>query len=302
MTFFSSGDFCHNSFLYGKASGLKMHANFDLQHETRKTKNQQTVEDVGAIFNSVFSVELATSPEEINEVFELRYQVYCIDRPFEDPNCFADKREHDAYDPRSAHALVRHRASGDGVAAVRIVMSGDTPEQAYFPMEGSCVHQMDRHAQNAFAGAPRERIAEISRMAVSREFRRRLNEANAPSGISDFACYSDWENGKRALPYISLGLFAAILQMSVKHGITHWTAAMEPALLRMLKQFGVEFDHVGPVLEYHGRRRPAFTEAASMIEGAKKRRPDVWSLVTDNGRHMPAQSTTDCMTPEKDVA
>ncbi|PFG54839.1 N-acyl amino acid synthase of PEP-CTERM/exosortase system [Marinobacter sp. LV10R520-4] len=279
-----------------------MDTRFDLHHETRKTKITQSVEDVGAIFNSVFSVELATSPEEINEIFELRYQVYCIDRPFEDPNCFADKREHDAYDPRSAHALVRHRASGDGVAAVRIVMSGNTPEQAYFPMEGSCVHQMDRHAQNAFAGEPRERIAEISRMAVSREFRRRFNEDRSTSGISDFASYSDWENGKRALPYISLGLFAAILQMSVKHAITHWTAAMEPALLRMLKRFGVEFDHVGPVLEYHGRRRPAFTEAASMIEGAKKRRPDVWSLVTDNGRHMPAQSTTDCMTAEKDVA
>jgi len=250
-----------------------MYTTFNLYHETRKTKNQQSVENVSTIFNSVFSVELATSPEEINEVFELRYQVYCIDRPFEDANCFADKREHDAYDQRSAHALVRHRATGETVAAVRLVMAGDTPEQAYFPMEGPCIHQMDQHAQDAFAGARREQVAEISRMAVSREFRRRLNEEHSASGVSDFACYSDWKNGKRALPYISLGLFAAILQMSVKYGITHWTAAMEPALLRMLKRFGVEFDHVGPVLDYHGRRCPAFAEAASMIEGAKKASP-----------------------------
>lgn len=246
-------------------------------------------EDVGIIFNSVFNVQLATSPEVINEVFELRYQVYCIDRPFEDPNCFVDKREHDAYDPRSAHALIRHRLTDDSVAAVRLVMAGEGPEQAEFPMEAPCVRWMDQPARDAIGNTPRNQIAEISRMAVSREFRRRLTEEVSVSGISEPAYYADSENGKRAMPYISLGLFAAILQMSVKHGITHWMAVMEPAQLRLLKRFGVQFDHVGPVLEYHGRRRPAFTEAASLIEGMRKIRPDVWSLITEGGRYLPAE-------------
>ncbi len=279
-----------------------MHASVALQPKTEDTINQQTHENVSNIFNSVFNVQLATSPEMINEVFELRYQVYCIDRPFEDPDCFADKREHDAYDQRSAHALVRHRATGESVAAVRIVMAGDTPERADFPMEGSCIHQMDQHARNAFAGVRRKQVAEISRMAISRGFRRRLNEENSASGIGDFACYSDSENGKRALPYISLGLFSAILQMSIKHNITHWTAAMDPALLRMLKRFGVEFDHVGPVLDYHGRRCPVFTEAESLVEGIRKHRPDVWSLITDAGRYLPAKPNTDYKVNQMQVA
>ncbi len=279
-----------------------MRTGFAFRDETENAKKQQTHEDVNTIFNSVFDVQLATSPEAINEVFELRYQVYCIDRPFEDPNCFADKREHDAYDPRSAHALIRHRITGDGVAAVRIVMAGDSPEQAYFPMEDHCIHEMDQRAQEAFAGARRNQIAEISRMAVSREFRRRLNEDKSASGVSDLACYSDSEYGKRVMPYISLGLFAAILQMSVKHGVTHWMAVMEPALLRLLKRFGVEFDHVGPVLEYHGRRRPAFTEVASMVERTRELRPDVWSLVTDNGRYLPEKLNNDCKANKKQVA
>lgn len=263
-----------------------------LNTEADKTKNQPPQEDASTIFNSVFNVELAMSPEAIDEVFEVRYQVYCIDRPFEDPNCFADKREHDEYDSRSAHALIRHRLTRDGVATVRLVMAGDNPEQADFPMEGPCIHHMDQQARDAFAGVAREQVAEISRMAISREFRRRLNEDESASGASDFVCYSDSENGKRALPYISLGLLAAILQMSVRYGITHWMAVMEPAQLRLLKRFGVEFDHLGPVLEYHGRRRPAFTEAASLIEGIRKRRPDVWSLITDNGRYLPAKPIT----------
>ena len=265
-----------------------MHTASALQHETRNAINLQMDEDVSTIFNSVFNIKLATCPKVVNEVFKVRYQVYCIDRPFEDPNAFADKREHDAYDPRSAHALIRHQMTEDSVAAVRLVMTGDTPKQMHFPMEGPCVPLMDKRAQRAFAGARREQIAEISRMAVSREFRRRLNEEKSVSGISKAAYYSDAENGKRAMPYISLGLFAAILQMSVKYNITHWMAVMEPAQLRLLKRFGVEFDHVGPVVEYHGRRRPAFTEAASLIDRMKKNRPDVWELVTEGGQYLPA--------------
>ncbi len=266
-----------------------MHKGFTHQHKAQVTNKNLSQTDVSSTFNSVFSVQLATSPETINEVFKLRYQVYCIDRPFEDPNCFADKREHDAYDPRSVHGLIRHRISGDSVAAVRLVMAGDHPNDRDFPMEAPCIHRMDARAQTAIADAPREQIAEISRMAVSREFRRRLTEEKSISGISEPAYYSDSENGKRAMPYISLGLFAAILQMSVKHGITHWMAVMEPAQLRLLKRFGVEFDHVGPVMEYHGRRRPAFTEAAALIERMKTRRPDVWSLITKNGQYLPAK-------------
>lgn len=259
------------------------------QNDKGNSKNDQAPEDVSTIFNSVFKVEMATSREAINEVFEVRYQVYCIDRSFESPGCFPDNREHDSYDPRSAHALIRHRKTGHSVATVRLVMAGDHPEQADFPMEGPCLHRMSRRARDAIADARRDRIAEISRMAVSREFRRRLNEEKTVSGVSETACYKDMENGKRAVPYISLGLFAAILQMSVKHNITHWMAVMEPAQLRLLKRFGVEFDHVGPVLEYHGLRRPAFTEAAALIERIGKRRPDVWALITDSGRYLPAK-------------
>ncbi|KPQ01339.1 PEP-CTERM/exosortase system-associated acyltransferase [Marinobacter sp. HL-58] len=253
------------------------------------SKNEQAREDISTIFNSVFQVEMATSQEAINEVFEVRYQVYCIDRSFENPSCFPDNREHDSYDPRSSHALIRHRKTGHSVATVRLVMAGNHPEQADFPMEAPCLHRMSRRAREAVAGARRDQIAEISRMAVSREFRRRLNEQNTVSGVSETACYKDAEKGKRAVPYISLGLFAAILQMSVRHNITHWMAVMEPAQLRLLKRFGVEFDHVGPVLEYHGLRRPAFTEAASLIDRIEKRRPDVWSLITDDGHYLPAR-------------
>ncbi|MAL98975.1 PEP-CTERM/exosortase system-associated acyltransferase [Hydrocarboniclastica marina] len=247
-----------------------------------------SAEDVSAVFNAAFSVELATTPAAINEVLEVRYQVYCIDRPFEDPASFADKREHDLYDPRSVHALIRHKASGDGVAAVRLVLQGDDPASR-FPMEGPCLDQMSPAARKRVWNTPRDQVAEISRLAVSREFRKRLNEQESTSGLSDFVSYTDTDGGRRAMPYISLGLFAAIVQMSVKHGITHWLAAMEPTLLRLLKRYGISFDHVGPTVDYHGRRRPVFSSAGSLLEGIREQRPDVWALITDSGRFVPGQ-------------
>lgn len=279
-----------------------MHTVLSSRQETESTQHFQANENVSALFKSVFNVQLATSPKAIDEVFKLRYQVYCIDRPFEDSTCFADKRERDAYDPQSAHALIRHRITEDSVAAVRLVMADTNLKKADFPMETPCLHLMDKYAREAFKGTCRKQIAEISRMAVSREFRRRLNENISVTGISEQAHYSDSENGRRAMPYICLGLFSAILRMSIKHGITHWMAVLEPALLRLLKRFGVEFDHVGPVLEYHGRRQPVFTDAESLIRRAKRLRPDVWSLVTDDGKYLPVKPNTDVTTSKRKVA
>lgn len=263
---------------------MNTNASFSVEEGSNTESNE--ADDVGYIFNSAFKVELATTTAAINEVLEVRYQVYCIDRPFEDPNCFQNKREHDAYDPRSVHALIRHRSSLQSVAAVRLVLAGGSGD-SHFPMEGPCLHRMSSTARRAVAATPRHRIAELSRLAVSREFRRRLNESETTSGLSDQVCYTDTDGGRRAMPYISLGLFAAIVQMSVKHGITHWLAVMEPTLLRLLKRYGIEFDHVGPTVEYHGRRKPVYTEAASLLEGIRRQRPDVWALITDSGRFLP---------------
>lgn len=259
------------------------------------SNTSKSADDVSSIFNAAFGVELATTTEAINEVLEVRYQVYCIDRPFEDPNCFTNKREHDSFDPRSVHALIRHNASRQSVAAVRLVLAGDQPRDSHFPMEAPCVHRMSPAAQQALAITPRHRVAELSRLAVSREFRRRLNENQTTSGLSDQVCYTDNDGGQRAMPYISLGLFAAIVQMSVKHGITHWLAVMEPTLLRLLKRYGINFDHVGPTLDYHGRRKPVFTEAASLLEGIRQQRPDVWALITESGRFLPKKPSVEEM-------
>ncbi len=243
------------------------------------------VECLSTLFTRAFTVELASTPAQVDEIYALRYQVYCLEHPFEDPAEFPDAREHDAFDPRSVHALVRHRASGQCVGAVRLVLSGDDGRAA-FPLEQHCGQALSPDVRATLAALSPRRVAEISRFAVSRDFRRRYGESATPTGLSDESTYCDMD-GRRALPHITIGLFAAILRLSLDHGITHWLAVMEPTLLRLLKRFGITFPFIGASVNYHGVRQPTFSEVHGLVAGIGAARPDVWSFVTEDGRSVP---------------
>lgn len=235
--------------------------------------------DLRITFDRHFAVELASSPRQLGEVMALRYQVYCCEREFENAESFPDDREHDDYDTRSVHALVRHRASGDCVAAVRLVLANLDDPSALFPVEEHCSDALPEGGMAQIEREPRLRVAEISRLAVSRDIRQRMtskgNDADPPE--------------RDAQPHIVVGLFAAIVQWSAKLGITHWMAVMEPASLRLLCRYGIHFSHVGSIINYHGRRKPVVAQARALVDGIKHKRPDVWNLITASGCVLPDQ-------------
>lgn len=261
------------------------------------TRDQQDrppgINAVSDHFYEAFDTEMAATERQIREVYELRYQVYCIDRPFENPVCFPDKREQDGYDRRSVQGLVRHKRSGAAIAGVRLVLSKPQLGEGEFPMERPCLKALNRTAQHALDSVPREQVAELSRFAVSRSFRRRLGEGASPTGVSERINYMDpGQKGERSMPYITLGLFAVIIRLSVEYNVTHWVAVMEPALLRLLRRFGISFTHVGELVEYHGRRKPVFAEVSELLEGIRRERPDVWTFITESGRYHQARRPT----------
>ena len=49
------------------------------------------------VFNEYFDMVPAVSDELKKEVYKLRYQVYCIEAGFEDPEQYPDKMEFDAW-------------------------------------------------------------------------------------------------------------------------------------------------------------------------------------------------------------
>jgi N-acyl amino acid synthase of PEP-CTERM/exosortase system len=227
------------------------------------------------LFRTYLSVVEANSKELLDHVFRLRYQVYCVERGFENAAAYPDGRERDGDDWRSAHFLVLYRpaqaAQGTPVGTVRLIL----------PRAGTLlpVLKLLRPADRRSIDLPLATTAEVSRFAVPRAFRKRLNEdwtrhPGVPSQPDSAAC--------PLLGLLNFWLIRAVVTMTIRQGITHITAVMEPALLRLLRQLGVEFHPIGGVVEHHGLRQPVWAAMAAVIDGIQKRRPDLWEIAFDN--------------------
>jgi len=254
-------------------------------------RGRQTMKkDLAQIFNRYFDVLPADSSELLDDVFKLRYQVYCVENSFENAADFPDQRERDRYDDeRAVYSVVRHHRSGLVAATVRLILPNPTDPRAPFPIEESC--------RKCFAASgidperlPRNAMAEISRFAVSKDFKRRLGESGTVAGVSPKTLLSTEDPGRqgaRMIPHLILGLFTAIVRMSAAHKIAIWYAVMEPSLLRLLERFGIHFVPIGGMVNYHGMRQPCYGAIDRVLAGIWQRRPDVWRLITDGGTTWP---------------
>lgn len=247
--------------------------------------------DLCELFGRYFDVITDDTSWVADEAFKLRYQVYCIEQGFEDASQFKDKREFDDFDCRSAHAIIRHKPSGNTAATLRLVLPDPENLHTPFPIEQHC-GDYARLVSPILQGVPRDSIAEISRFAISKDFKRRFGEAGTVAGIGpDRDKYFEQDvGGKRVIPHLILGLFAAVFRMSVERKITHWYAVMDLSLLRLLSRFGIDFVPVGDMVDYHGLRQPCLGNVEEAVNKLWEKHLDAWNLVTVDGALWPAPS------------
>src|SRR5690349_8825597 len=74
------------------------------------------------VYEDTFELVRVTTSELREASQRLRYQIYCIEHPFEDPAKNPGGLEKDPYDDRSVSTLLIHRPSGMLVGNVRIVL------------------------------------------------------------------------------------------------------------------------------------------------------------------------------------
>ncbi len=243
-------------------------------------------------FNQHFEVIPANTAELIKQVKALRFQIYCVEHPFEDKSAFKDGLEQDQYDQRAVHSLIRHlesmksRPEEAAVATVRLVLADNQHPENGFPIEDHCSISPEDKSSISLK-FERKDIAEISRFAVSKQFRRRLGEAETVHGIADHTVSKVQKDDRRLIPHITLGLFQAIVRMSAENNIKLWYAVMETQLLRLLKRFGIRFYQIGEPVNYHGLRIPCIGPVDEVMSGIQRDCPDVWEFITQRGRLWP---------------
>lgn len=246
------------------------HANtFSEQHSARTVARSPTIPFDVDCFKYIFSSSVAQTKEDRRACFRMRFQAYCVDKHFVDPADNPGGFEIDAFDHQSVHSLLTHRQSGNAIGTVRLVLPYSGCERRPLPIELLLAGQP--------MPFPIDRTAEISRFALAKSFQQYVPSRGLEAELSR-------EEWRKLLDQLPLGLLKSCLEMSAHECMTHLVAVMEPSLLRHLRRFGIHLNLLGGEVEYHGRRQPCWVEIDALLRSLQQQRPEIWKLLTDNGR------------------
>lgn len=232
------------------------------------------------IFFDYFEIIPANTTELLETVHHLRYQVYCVETGFENPNLYWHQLEKDEFDPYSVYSLLRHRRTGIYAGTVRLILPRTDIEKC-FPIHEVANHPLFFNHKKI----PRVAVGEVSRFAISKQFRKRLGEFLSPTSAPQQDNSINRINERRIIPHLILGLVAGLVSMSVKHGIEHWFCVVELSLLRLLSRYGLQLIPCGPMIDHHGKRQPCYAHLSKFLETAHTEQPAIWELITDEGRN-----------------
>jgi N-acyl amino acid synthase of PEP-CTERM/exosortase system len=176
----------------------------------------------------------------------LRYSVYCLECHFLDAQAYPDGLETDSADSISAHFGAFNRRN-ELVGYVRLVPA-DAQGQLPWESRQMCLREGIRLP-------PRAHSAEISRLMVREDYRRRRGDMLSGVAQPDTEAH-EWRDRRTASPQILLTLYRQMYLYSIDNGVRHWYAAMERSLARSLKRLHFAFHQIGAQADYFGPVAP----------------------------------------------
>lgn len=233
----------------------------DANIPVKRTANfsSDDAETIAKYFSRYLKPQIAFSEASKQEVYKLRYQVYCEELQFEAMN--EEQQEYDEFDSRAVHCVIRHLSSNALAGTLRLISTKNNSQ--LLPLEKFC-SQAITHTECRPDHFPRHQVCEISRLAVPSAFRKRQLDqfAGSATGAINELTFSTHE--LRYFPYIAIGLYMSALAICYKHRCFHVFVMMEPRLARSLNFVGIDCVQLGPLVEYHGKRAPYYIDARKM--------------------------------------
>lgn len=230
---------------------------------------------------SNFTCQIVEDQQEeahiLEAIYRLRYQVYVNEWGFENPKDHPEGLEKDAYDQHSLHFYAYTDTLDNIIGTARLILDSDStlPIEQHFD-----IHELPE-------GVPRNKIAEISRLAISKDFRRRAIDrvifSRGDSTVDELeqhqAAMKQVERERRKCEHeLIRGIYLLIYRESLKRGLTHWYAVMARGLHVILGRWGIQFKQVGPAREYHGLRAPYLLCIRDLEKYLAKRNPELLEL------------------------
>lgn len=185
----------------------------------------------------------AANQRQIEQAFRLRFDVYCLEKGWLEPNRYPNALEQDEYDERqSVHFVAVAPKTNDVVACFRLITYG----QLGFPCEEH--FNLTKRAKN-----PAQTV-EMSRLIIAEEHR-----------------------GFRVTRKIILGLSREIYMYNLNYKIRWCYAAVEPGLLTMIQRMGIPFEKAGQESDYMGETLPMILDMRDVEIKTSVEKPDVYA-------------------------
>jgi len=175
----------------------------------------------------------------------IRYQVFCLDKGFEDPSAFSTAQETDAWDDQSAHFVVQNKKTLQWVAATRIVL----PKRGR-PLPVDSLGAFDRHRLDP----PLTRVGEISRFCIIPNKAQVDADPGIPPQPNSLQAWGIGAIGRSQQFEVTLGMIRTLIIFSLKRDLVDCVMLITDAFARLLRKLGVTLRQVGPVTEHRGMR------------------------------------------------
>lgn len=214
--------------------------------------------------SSNFEVVLANDPWSRHIHYQLRYQVFCLETGYEDPDQFPDGEEKDEWDHDATHFLVQEKDTGQWVAAMRLVL----PSAQSLPIER-------RVAIESSSRRDQRHCAEISRLCMVGHYRRRLQGrimpcSNLPPSnkqVGQGGVQSELVKQQRTAEILQVLLKAAV-SVSCERAICYWYMLTTRALAKILGYvLPMDLQLAGPPCSHRGERYPFLVDVGQVMRG-----------------------------------
>ena len=210
-----------------------------------------------------FEVVLADDQWSRHIHHQLRYQVFCLETGYEDPAQFPDGEEKDEWDDHAVHFLVKERASGQWVAAMRLVL----PSAEILPIE-------KRVAIEPTSRRDQKYCAEVSRLCMVGHYRRRLQSRVMPCGSSSSDNNREVEGNQpesmkqqRTAEILQVLLKAAVA-VSCERAIAYCYMLTTRALAKIASYvLPLDMQVAGPACSHRGERYPFLVDVGQVMRG-----------------------------------
>jgi len=226
------------------------------------------------IGNTQFIFQKADDDEKLmRQVYELRYQVYCKECGFIGEKDLPAKAEKDTHDPHSLHYVARDPDLVIGTS--RLVL--DNP--GGFPLEKPCSGKLTIDISDY----NRKKVAEISRLAISKQYRRRKRDGlyYTPDYNEPMSDKKQTQEAMRRIKPMAFGLYREMYQDCKRRGITHCLALMEKTLWLLLRMHNFVFRQIGNEVDFYGLVSPYICDIEAAELTMYKRSPNIYNYFLD---------------------